>query len=163
MRGLTNLIHRNPLAPGVPCPPIVVHSRRLRDLERILRKRRIPEQSRSSLARQRCRKIHTPRGKRTPFLESSEKGSYSSSNSSRPTTDSTHRSRDIRSTLISSSEFPYSVYEIVWTNRPDGSLARTLQREKQEPSEFSAAPSPSGCCPLGPLFDCTQAFLQSRY
>src|SRR6202023_4252489 len=89
--GRSTPANRTPPAEGPPPRTIVAHSHRLRDLERILRKRRIPEQSRSSLARLHCRKIHTPRGKRAPFLASLVKGSYSSSNSSRPIADRRHR------------------------------------------------------------------------
>jgi hypothetical protein len=56
----------------------LVRSHHLRDLERTLRKRRILERSRSSLTRGHGRKIHTLRGKRTPFSGWFEKGLYSS-------------------------------------------------------------------------------------
>jgi hypothetical protein len=75
---LTNLIHRNSVAPAMLYQRQLVRSHRLRDLERTLRKRHILERSRSSLTRQHGRKIHTLRGKRTLFSGWFEKGIYSS-------------------------------------------------------------------------------------
>ena len=78
-----NSIRRNIQIPGMGSRLRLVHSQQLRDLPHTLRKSRIPRRSRSSLARERDRRIHICRDMGTLFLKLFEKGSCLSPRMSR--------------------------------------------------------------------------------
>ena len=78
-----NSIRRNIQIPGMGSRLRLVHSQQLRGLPHTLRKSRIPRRSRSSLARERDRRIHRCRDMGTLFLKLFEEGSCSSPRMSR--------------------------------------------------------------------------------